>query len=49
MAAPAGTYYLRLRAPIRMAMTSPWSGVQTLRTFYLPAWWSLSSPAVSNP
>ncbi len=50
VAAPAsGTYYLRLRGTYPDGTTSPWSGVQTLRTFYLLPWWSLSSPAVSNP
>lgn len=50
VAAPtSGTYYLRLRGTHADGTTSPWSGVQTLRTFYLLPWWSLSSPAVPSP
>jgi len=45
----AGTYYLRLRGANPDGTVSPWSGVQTVRSFVLLPWWSISSPAAPNP
>ena len=44
-----GTYYFRLRSTDPDGGSSPWSGVQTLRSVFLLPAWSLSAPATASP
>lgn len=45
----SGTYYFRLRSTDPDGGSSPWSGVQTLRSVFLLPTWSLSAPATASP